>query len=71
MNSPSELLTIGDVARLAGKAASSVRYYEHIGLIPAPVRISGLWVPKTCVTFGPRAATVAGLGRRAGPGDGR
>ena len=41
MNSPSELLTIGDVSRLAGKAASSVRYYEHIGLIPAPVRISG------------------------------
>jgi MerR family regulatory protein len=41
MNSPSELLTIGDVSRQAGKAASSVRYYEHIGLIPAPVRISG------------------------------
>ena len=41
MNSPSELLTIGDVSRLAGKTASSVRYYEHIGLIPAPVRVSG------------------------------
>jgi MerR family transcriptional regulator, redox-sensitive transcriptional activator SoxR len=41
MSSPSELLTIGDVSRLAGKAASTVRYYEHIGLIPAPVRISG------------------------------
>ena len=41
MNSPPELLTIGAVSRLAGKAASSVRYYEHIGLIPAPVRISG------------------------------
>jgi MerR family transcriptional regulator, redox-sensitive transcriptional activator SoxR len=41
MNSPSELLTIGDVSRLAGKAASAVRYYEHIGLISAPVRISG------------------------------
>jgi MerR family redox-sensitive transcriptional activator SoxR len=41
MHAPSELLTIGDVSRLAGKAASSVRYYEHIGLIPAPVRISG------------------------------
>ena len=41
MHAPSELLTIGDVSRLAGKAASSVRYYEHIGLIPPPVRISG------------------------------
>jgi MerR family transcriptional regulator, redox-sensitive transcriptional activator SoxR len=41
MNPPSELLTIGDVSRMAGKAASSVRYYENIGLIPAPVRISG------------------------------
>lgn len=41
MNPPSELLTIGDVSRLAGKAASSVRYYELIGLIPPPVRISG------------------------------
>lgn len=41
MNPPSELLTIGDVSRVAGKAASSVRYYEHIRPIPAPVRISG------------------------------
>ncbi len=41
MTSPLELLTIGDVSRLAGKAASTVRYYERIGLIPAPVRISG------------------------------
>jgi len=41
MNSPSELLTIGEVSRLAGKAASSVRYYERIGLIAAPVRIGG------------------------------
>jgi MerR family transcriptional regulator, redox-sensitive transcriptional activator SoxR len=41
MASPTELLAIGDVSRLAGRAASSVRYYERIGLIPAPVRISG------------------------------
>jgi MerR family transcriptional regulator, redox-sensitive transcriptional activator SoxR len=41
MNPPTELLTIGDVSQLAGKAASSIRYYEHIGLIPAPVRVSG------------------------------
>jgi MerR family redox-sensitive transcriptional activator SoxR len=41
MNPSPELLTIGDVSRLAGKAASSVRYYERIGLISPPVRISG------------------------------
>jgi MerR family redox-sensitive transcriptional activator SoxR len=41
MNPPSELLTIGEVSRLAAKASSSIRYYEHIGLIPAPDRISG------------------------------
>jgi MerR family transcriptional regulator, redox-sensitive transcriptional activator SoxR len=41
MNTPTDLLTIGDVSRLAGRAASSVRYYERIGLIRAPVRVSG------------------------------
>ena len=41
MNPPSDLLTIGDVSRMAGKSASSVRYYEHIGLIPPPIRVSG------------------------------
>jgi len=29
------LLTIGEVARVTGKAASSIRYYGQIGLIPA------------------------------------
>jgi MerR family redox-sensitive transcriptional activator SoxR len=41
MYSPSDLLTIGEVSRLTGKASSSIRYYEHIGLIPEPDRISG------------------------------
>ena len=41
MESPSELLTIGEVSRLTGRTASSIRYYEHIGLIPAPTRVSG------------------------------
>jgi MerR family transcriptional regulator, redox-sensitive transcriptional activator SoxR len=41
INSSSELLTIGQVSSLAGKAASSLRYYEAIGLIPEPVRING------------------------------
>jgi MerR family redox-sensitive transcriptional activator SoxR len=36
-----ELLFIGDVARASGKAPSAIRYYEAIGLLPEPVRISG------------------------------
>jgi MerR family redox-sensitive transcriptional activator SoxR len=36
-----ESLPIGAVARLSGKAASSIRYYEEIGLLEAPERISG------------------------------
>lgn len=34
-------LTIGEVARKAGVAASSIRYYESIGLLPEPERESG------------------------------
>ena len=34
-------LTIGDVARRAGVATSSIRYYESIGLLPAPDRLHG------------------------------
>jgi DNA-binding transcriptional MerR regulator len=41
MDPAAGLLTIGEVARASGKAASSIRYYERIGLIPAPVRVSG------------------------------
>jgi MerR family transcriptional regulator, redox-sensitive transcriptional activator SoxR len=36
-----ELLTIGQVAQRAGRAASSLRYYERIGLLPAAVRVNG------------------------------
>lgn len=32
---------IGEVARRAGVAASAIRYYESIGLMPRPVRTSG------------------------------
>lgn len=35
------LLTIGDLARRAGVAPSAVRYYEELGLLPAPSRVSG------------------------------
>jgi MerR family redox-sensitive transcriptional activator SoxR len=34
-------LTIGDVARRADVAATTLRYYEQIGLIPAPARVGG------------------------------
>lgn len=34
-------MTIGEVARLAGVATSTLRYYESIGLLPAPGRVSG------------------------------
>ena len=37
----SELLLIGDVARASGKAPSAIRYYESIGLLPEPERMSG------------------------------
>jgi MerR family transcriptional regulator, redox-sensitive transcriptional activator SoxR len=34
-------LTIGEVARKAGVATSSIRYYESIGLLPQPERLHG------------------------------
>jgi DNA-binding transcriptional MerR regulator len=36
-----ELLTIGQVAERTGRRASAIRYYEEIGLLPEPLRISG------------------------------
>jgi MerR family redox-sensitive transcriptional activator SoxR len=41
VNPPGAPLTIGELARRAGVTASAVRYYEEIGLLPAPARISG------------------------------
>ena len=35
------LLTIGELARRAGVSTSALRYYEELGLLPAPARISG------------------------------
>src|SRR5262245_29012580 len=32
------LLTIGKVARLAGVTVDTIRYYERLGLLPAPAR---------------------------------
>jgi DNA-binding transcriptional MerR regulator len=34
-------LTIGEVARKAGVAATTLRYYEQIGLVPTPARAGG------------------------------
>jgi DNA-binding transcriptional MerR regulator len=34
-------LTIGELAKSTGVATSTLRYYEELGLIPAPVRVSG------------------------------
>ena len=34
-------LTIGEVAGLAGKSPSAIRYYEQIGLLPEPERVNG------------------------------
>jgi MerR family redox-sensitive transcriptional activator SoxR len=38
---PDDVLTIGELARRTGRRASSLRYYEQIGLLPAPQRVAG------------------------------
>lgn len=34
-------MTIGEVARRAGVAQTALRYYEQLGLLPAPERVGG------------------------------
>jgi DNA-binding transcriptional MerR regulator len=41
VNTPAGLLTIGELARRAGVTTSALRYYEELGLLPAPARVSG------------------------------
>jgi DNA-binding transcriptional MerR regulator len=41
VNTPGCLITIGELARRAGVTASALRYYEEVGLLPRPARISG------------------------------
>ena len=59
----SPLLSIGAVARLAGKSAPAFRYYEQIGLLPKPTRVSGrrMYDPSTV-----RTLAVIETGQRAG-----
>jgi len=56
-------LTIGAVARLTGKSASAIRYYEQIGLLPEPARAGGKrrYDPATV-----RTLAVIETGQRAG-----
>ena len=56
-------LTIGAVARLAGKRPSSIRYYEQIGLLPAPPRVGGRRVYSADTV---RTLAVIETGQRAG-----
>jgi MerR family transcriptional regulator, redox-sensitive transcriptional activator SoxR len=56
-------LTIGAVARLAGRRPSSIRYYEQIGLLPAPSRVSGRRVYSADAV---RTLAVIQTGQRAG-----
>jgi DNA-binding transcriptional MerR regulator len=41
VNAPARLLPIGELARRAGVTTSALRYYEEVGLLPAPTRVSG------------------------------
>jgi MerR family redox-sensitive transcriptional activator SoxR len=59
----SSLLTIGAVAELTGKRASSIRYYEEIGLLPQPARVSGRRVYEQGVV---RTLAVIETAQRAG-----
>ena len=56
-------LTIGEVARLASRRPSSIRYYEQIGLLPAASRAAGrrVYGPETV-----RTLAVIETGQRAG-----
>ena len=59
----SESVAIGEVARLSGKAPSAIRYYEEVGLVGVPDRISGRRrYPRTVV----RTLAVIETAQRAG-----
>jgi MerR family redox-sensitive transcriptional activator SoxR len=63
MSSQDHSMTIGAVAAQTGRRPSSIRYYEQIGLLPRPDRVSGRRV------YGPdtvRTLAVIETGQRAG-----
>ena len=41
MTDPTGQLSIGELARRAGRPASTIRYYESVGVLPEPERVSG------------------------------
>lgn len=56
-------MPIGELARRSGRAASAIRYYEQIGLLPEPIRVSGQRrYPDDCV----RRLAVIDTAQRAG-----
>jgi MerR family redox-sensitive transcriptional activator SoxR len=63
MSSPTELMSIGDLAQRVGRSASSIRYYEQIGLLPAPARQYG---QRRYDADAIRQLTVIGAAQRAG-----
>jgi MerR family transcriptional regulator, redox-sensitive transcriptional activator SoxR len=56
-------MQIGAVAALAGRQPSSIRYYEEIGLLPRPGRVSGRRMYDPGVV---RTLAVIETGQRAG-----
>jgi MerR family transcriptional regulator, redox-sensitive transcriptional activator SoxR len=56
-------MTIGAVARLTGKRASAIRYYEEIGLLPQPARVGGRRLYHEGIL---RSIAVIDTGQRAG-----
>jgi len=56
-------LSIGEVVSRTGKAASTIRYYEEIGLIPPPDRVSGRRRYQPDIV---RTLSVVDIGQRAG-----
>lgn len=57
------LLSIGALARRSGKTAATIRYYEQIGLLPAPGRVSGKRIYDTDAV---RRLAVISTAQRAG-----
>ena len=57
------LLGVGELAKLTGKRASALRYYEQIGLLPEPARVDGRRRYHPSVV---RTLAVIDTGQRAG-----